>query len=415
MLELHDLEVVRVPVLATVESVDLTRVAAGSFGEPVVIGQVSGTDVDAWTALAWLSAAATWSGAMQRGATDLGRGLCRPAPPVRRRHRFRSRPCSNLLADAHVASEGSRSVARHAAWAVETPSRPRTRWTPPVSPRPIAPGPPEVSVRPASRCTAASATHGSAWPTCIYAGSWSPPRCSAGWASAWTGSGGTVDFADSSRRNGSSDCACGRGWPITTPHLPRLVNIGRVLGRPGGLATNRCTRAGSSGCHGLATSAARTFPPSTTSFSMKSWRPPARHRGQVSATLVQGIGYHGSDEIKRRFLPGIINGRDRWCQGFSEPDAGSDLASLKTRAEADGDDYIIHGHKVWTSYSDAADWCLLLARTDADVAQAPRPVGLCHLNAPAADRAAAVAHDQWRHPANSARSSSTGPGCRRPT
>ena len=75
----------------------------------------------------------------------------------------------------------------------------------------------------------------------------------------------------------------------------------------------------------------------------------------------------GSDAQKRRFLPRIANIDDWWCQGFSEPGAGSDLASLKTKAERQGDVYVINGQKTWTTMAQYADWIFVLARTDATV------------------------------------------------
>jgi alkylation response protein AidB-like acyl-CoA dehydrogenase len=77
----------------------------------------------------------------------------------------------------------------------------------------------------------------------------------------------------------------------------------------------------------------------------------------------------GNDDQKRHFLPDIVHGRVDWCQGYSEPGAGSDLAGLQTRAVEDGDEYVIDGQKIWTTSAHLADWIFCLVRTDPDAAK----------------------------------------------
>ena len=81
----------------------------------------------------------------------------------------------------------------------------------------------------------------------------------------------------------------------------------------------------------------------------------------------------GSEAQKQKYLPQIIRGERRWCQGYSEPGAGSDLAGVQTKAEDMGDHYLINGQKIWTSYADKADWIFALVRTDRD---APKHKGI---------------------------------------
>ena len=99
---------------------------------------------------------------------------------------------------------------------------------------------------------------------------------------------------------------------------------------------------------------------------------------------------YGNEEQKQRFLPDILSSDAWWCQGYSEPGSGSDLASLKTRADLDGDHYVVNGTKTWTTLGQYADWIFCLVRTSSDVARRQEgisflPVSYTHLTLPTTD------------------------------
>ena len=141
------------------------------------------------------------------------------------------------------------------------------------------------------------------------------------------------------------------------------------------------TKPATSVAHGRASSAAAAVRRSTRSSSTRSWRLRGPEFVNVVGLDVLGPSLlrFGNDEQRRRYVPSILSAQEIWCQGFSEPDAGSDLASLRTRAVEQDEHFVINGQKTWVSWGQFARWCGLLARTEDPSPERPLHRGISML------------------------------------